>query len=150
MTRCPAKSHLNQCTCNLEVELRVSEKPVDIFEQTPETDDLLKNLGNFPIHIRQAQKWTTPKHDCLEDVTQLSEVPSKNADNTKIGDVDFPVINKEDLKIKIKPETAKAKVLSVKTLADMFDFRLGDNIKHIKEDKIINKITKNKSSCTEC
>ena len=67
----------------------MSEKPVDIFEQTPETDNILKNLGNFPIHIRQAQKWSTSKEDLPE-----------NPDISTLSNLELAVINKDDLKIK--------------------------------------------------
>ena len=42
----------------------------------------------------------------------------------------------------------KASVLSVKTLADMFDF--GDNLKHIKDETIGTQISQSEASCTEC
>ena len=40
----------------------MSEKPVNIEEcgVSAETEVILRNLGNFPIHIRQNQRWSSP------------------------------------------------------------------------------------------
>jgi len=94
--RCPAKSHLNQCTCHLELELRVSDKPVDMFEESLETNNILKNMGNFPIHIRQTQKWRMNKHNCQEKFQELGEVNPSFDDGRNISDPDTdrkPIIN---------------------------------------------------------
>ena len=81
----------------------VSEKPVDIFEQTPETDIILRNLGNFPIHIRQAQNWSLSTHNSSQeekkDDPKLFDICSVNSD---FPGVDFSVIKQEDQNKEIK------------------------------------------------
>ena len=44
---------------NLKVFPPVLEDPVNVLEEdhSVETDVILKNLGNFPIHMRQSQQW---------------------------------------------------------------------------------------------
>ena len=63
----------------------------------------MKNLGNFPIHIRQDQKWKTPNQNSTENVSsEVNETLANDDDITKIADLDFSVINKDDIKNKIK------------------------------------------------
>ena len=88
---------------NLFFSVSVSEKPVDIFEQTPETDIILRNLGNFPIHIRQAQNWSlsiqNPSQEEKKDDPKLFDICSVNSD---FPGVDFSVIKQEDQNKEIK------------------------------------------------
>lgn len=99
----------------------VSDSPVDLFGETSgETDHILKNLGNFPIHGRQAavvgpqQKTTVPISEELSPPRELSQ-PNEPLD---------PGITEENESRLL--DTSGAEELSVKTLADMFDFRLGE------------------------
>ena len=82
--------------------LSVSEKPVDIFEQTPETDIILRNLGNLPIHIRQAQNWSSsrlnPSQEQKSDPKLLELFPVRS----DFSDLDFSLINQEDQNNEIK------------------------------------------------
>ncbi|XP_023321112.1 protein phosphatase Slingshot homolog 2 [Eurytemora carolleeae] len=112
---CPARSHINQCTCHVELELKVSEKPVDMDEciRNEETDLILKNLGNFPIHIRQTQHW--------------NNIVFRDGKSVYSSDGVYETENeifKENTNIGL--DTSGAEELSVKTLADMFDFKLGE------------------------
>lgn len=150
VARCPAKSHLNQCTCNLELELRVSEKPVDLFEETPETSSILQNLGNFPIHLCHTETWKTTKQNCPDNVRNSKYSLPNTEDIRSITDSDFSGMEKDVT----KPESGIIPVLSVKTLAEMFDFRLvSKNIENINkkykmEDKIPTPVPE--PGCTEC
>ena len=88
---------------NLLSSVSVSEKPVDIFEQTPETDIILRNLGNFPIHIRQAQNWSSSTHNSSQEeekaAPKLFDISPVNSD---FPNVDLSVINQEDQNKEIK------------------------------------------------
>jgi len=109
---CPAKSHINQCTCNLEIELKVAEQPVSMTEHQlcPETDLMLKNIGNFPIHIRQGQRWNSVVFTGLQDGETSTDPEDTLKENNRFIGLD----------------TSGAEELSVKTLADMFDFKLNE------------------------
>ena len=87
----------------VHVYISVSELPVDIFEVSPETDKIMKNLGSLPLHIRQAKPIPSGS---------LSEL------YTDINNINLTVIRPE--------EGPPSQELSVKTLANMFDFRLRD------------------------
>jgi len=123
---CPARFHIDQCTCNFEIELKVSDSPVDLFGETSgETDHILKNLGNFPIHGRQAaavaaqQKTSVPISEELSPARELSQQqPNEPPDIDIVG---------EESESRLL-DTSGAEELSVKTLADMFDFRLGEQV----------------------
>jgi len=112
---CPAQSHIDQCTCNLELELKVSESPVEVstLVDTPETDLILRNLSNFPIHLRQSQTWNNV---AFRDVTAI-ELDNEDSRDT---------VNEDDNFRTFRLDTSGAEELSVKTLADMFDFKLGE------------------------
>ena len=69
---------------------------MDIYELTPETNNILKNLGNFPIHLRQAQKWSTPKQDTADDREVFPEKFGSVCDSN----LDLAVISKDDLERK--------------------------------------------------
>jgi len=111
----------------------VSDSPVDLFGETSgETDHILKNLGNFPIHGRQAaavaaqQKTSVPISEELSPARELSQQqPNEPPDIDIVG---------EESESRLL-DTSGAEELSVKTLADMFDFRLGeqeeDSTEHI-------------------
>merc|ERR1719239_1725808 len=102
----------------------VSDSPVDLFGETSgETDHILKNLGNFPIHGRQAaavaaqQKTSVPISEELSPARELSQQqPNEPPDIDIVG---------EESESRLL-DTSGAEELSVKTLADMFDFRLGE------------------------
>ena len=66
-----------------------------MFEQTAETDIILRNIGNLPIHIRQAQNWLFGQSsgkerspaaliDCVQDTDYAN------------NDSNFSVINEDD------------------------------------------------------
>jgi len=137
---CP-QSSLAQCTCDLELELSVSELPVDIFEVTPETEKIMKNLGSLPLHIREKQPAAAAD-------SSLSEI------HTDINNINLSVIRPEDQ----SDLTTPAEELSVKTLANMFDFRLSDpsmskNLhKLIRESKLDSKYSPpiDVKTCSEC
>jgi hypothetical protein len=109
---CPARTHIDQCTCNLELELKVPEAPVEVSVSPPsqETDLILRNLGNFPIDIRQRAS-PPQKDDWLESVLSVEEENLHcHNENNKNGVLCLTV----------------AEELSVKTLADMYEFKLGE------------------------
>jgi len=201
-TKCPAKTHIKQCTCNFELELNVLDEPVNILEEehSVETDVILKNLGNFPIHIRQSQQWnnsSTATSSPDEDLTNFpvidsthfvtlppsdstlpplplyhSALPPSDSQERLIGDNDSVIheANNEDCAIKTvllvdtedDEEDDLREELSVKTLADMFDYRIGDlpakpprtkNVQKLRDakiDEIAKKLTTNSSDCSEC
>jgi len=77
--------------------------------------------------------------------------------NGDLPDLDFSVINQDDQNNEIKLDTAGAEELSVKTLANMFDFRLGESScnKHSlkresKIETIAQGLTLNVTNCSEC
>jgi len=172
---CPAKSHLSQCTCDLELELSVSEIPVNLFEETPETENIMKNLGSLPIHIRHAQQQRlhlVTKSETKQEPVILSSQTSQNKNTSQVetsvnetdfSDDNFTVISHDD-QTDLHLDTAGfSEELSVKTLANMFDFRLSDpsmtkNLhKLIKESKIDAKCctpqplpTIDVDTCSEC
>jgi len=112
-SQCPAQFHIDQCTCNFELELKVSDAPVDLFEQTGETDQVLRNFSNFPRHfLRNQQRSITVD---LSDIRDTS--PYRDSTCQEPGE---PFLETDRL------DTSGAEELSVKTLADMFDFRLGE------------------------
>jgi len=114
------KSHLSQDNNFLDLELSVSEKPED-----PLDNRILQNRANLPPNIRQTQNWKNSQSFCheLQDRNQNWE----NIQEFKTTEAILPV-------------------LSVKTLADMFDYCLVDNINHIKENKI-KIVTENITEC---
>jgi len=117
----------------------VSDSPVDLFGETSgETDHILKNLGNFPIHSRQTAVGGNPKiptplvaegspprelsqgGDGLEPVDENAHGTLERRDGT---------LERRDGTLERRDGTLElraAEELSVKTLADMFDFRLGE------------------------
>ena len=118
--------------------ISVSELPVDIFEVTPETEKIMTNLGSLPLHIRQAKPSPSPS---------LSELYSD------INNINLTVIRPEEEPLPPSQE------LSVKTLANMFDFRLSDPSMSKNLHKLIreSKLDSNKYSppidvntCSEC
>ena len=168
----------------------MSEIPVDIFEETPETAKIMKNLGSLPIHIRhQGSKSShiqdsspTPAH--LTQTTPTSPLISDIYDSDYYDD-NFSVIKQKEhnnielvrfrkyltlVFTKLIQDTAvpqsmtdTVEELSVKTLANMFDFRLSDpsmtkNLhKMIKESKVDTKYctpqplpTIDVENCSEC
>jgi len=98
----------------------VSDSPVDLFGETSgETDHILKNLGNFPIHSRQTAVGGPPKipTPLLAEGSPPREL-SQGGDGRELEPVDENAPGTLELRA--------AEELSVKTLADMFDFRLGE------------------------
>jgi len=133
---CPARFHIDQCTCNFEIELKVSDSPVDLFGETSgETDHILKNLGNFPVHGRQAaaggaqQKTPVPISEELSPPRELSQ-PNEP--------LDADIAEEDETRLL---DTSGAEELSVKTLADMFDFRLGEQEEEEATEHIATKVT---------
>lgn len=117
----------------------MSEEPVDVTEKehSLETDVILKNLGNFPIHIRQSQQW----NNSSKPTSSPEEVPLANHDTSRQFDSvcddeggegvmigDNSVIHLVDTKniLHLDCVGVLKEELSVKTLADMFDYRIGD------------------------
>jgi len=119
---CPAHDHINQCTCNFELELKVSDDPVDLFSQTGETDVILRKLGNFPIHMRQSQYKATPT--ALGDPGTTPSPPLEPAVAPNLLNDASNLVDTDDILNRL--DTSGAEELSVKTLADMFDFKLGE------------------------
>merc|ERR1712176_1388019 len=94
------------------MELQVSEVPVDIESPMSSTDQhLLQQLGTLPIHLRHAQIWPPD--------------PQAESQN-KFSDLELSVIDQNNQTLEIHSESSGGEELSVKTLADMFDFRLDD------------------------
>ena len=56
-----------------------------LIAETPETDLILQNLSNFPLHLRQTQSWNKPVHrgesscseTCLYTHTHKHTIPDK-------------------------------------------------------------------------
>ena len=119
----------------------MSEVPVDIFEVTPETEKIINNLGSLPLHIRQSP---------------LSEIYT-----TDLSSINRPVIKQEQQDTSENEKLADSSTseeLSVKTLANMFDFRLSDpsmskNLqKLIRESKLDSKYSApiDVNACSKC
>ena len=121
--------------------ISVSEVPVDIFEETPETENIINNLGSLPLHIRQSPLSEIYTAD-LSGINRpvIKEQQQDPSDNDKLAD------------------SATSEELSVKTLANMFDFRLSDpsmskNLqKLIRESKLDSKYSSpiDVNACSEC
>jgi len=116
---CPARTRIDQCTCNLELELKVPETPVSVAECcTPshQTDVILRNLGNFPIQSRQRiQQNTNSKEDWLNNEEDKTETYNNKLQHQNNENKTFSLDNKT------------TEELSVKTLADMYEFKIGEN-----------------------
>ena len=76
--------------------ISVSEIPVNLFEETPETENIMKNLGSLPIHIRHAQQQRPhllTKPGTNQDSVILSSQTSQNKNSsqvvTSVNDSDF-------------------------------------------------------------
>ena len=167
---------------------------MNIFDENPENETILKNLGSLPIHIRSAQQLKSSRmppnlsSPYLEERESTSETHETLDPN--FSDVNPTVIEKDEqietgihtVKLFFKyslrskslcfKDTAEgvagggmsAEELSVKTLANMFDFRLSDpsmtkNLhKLIKESKLDTKqyctphtlSTIDLENCSEC
>jgi len=91
----------------------VSDTPVDLFEQNGETDLLLRNLGNFPRHSQN------------RPVMALADTGDTLVEPSPLRDPGVQVQDQGDTDVD-RLDTSGAEELSVKTLADMFDFRLGE------------------------
>ena len=117
---------------------------MDLFEVTPETEKIMSHLGSLPLHIRQTQNPSLPPSPAT-----LSEIYSD------INSVNLSVIKQENQ----SAQSQTSDELSVKTLANMFDFRLSDpsmskNLhKLIRESKIDSKYPPppiDVKTCSEC
>ena len=175
-------------------KILVSDIPVNIFDENPENETILKNLGSLPIHIRSSQQHklsrvhpnhSSPYLEEQEPATEIHETLDPNFSN-----VNPTVIEKDEqietgihtvilffkhfvrfksLSLKDNTECVagggmSVEELSVKTLANMFDFRLSDpsmtkNLhKLIKESKLDTKqyctphtlSTIDVENCSEC
>ena len=128
------------------VFLLVSEIPVDLFEETPETIKIMKNIGNLPLQIRDAP----PQHKSnssqpaqsinITDSAQLQTTADEALDEASDNTTVIVETNNDDQNN--TEDTMISEELSVKTLANMFDFRLSDPSmtkslrKLIKESKV--------------
>ena len=56
----------------------MSEIPVDLFEETPETVNIMKNLGSLPIQIRHAQQQSNRHHHHHKVHHRVSESGDNN------------------------------------------------------------------------
>jgi hypothetical protein len=101
---------------------------VDIQSPLCSSDQrLLRHLGNFPIHLRQAaQSWGQEGATLPPTATPDTNYEDAAVELNKFSDVDLTVINPINQTIEMRLDTCGAEELSVKTLADMFDFRLGE------------------------
>ena len=78
----------------------VSDIPVNIFDENPESETILKNLGSLPIHIRSAQQLKLtrmhPNHSSprLEEREPASDVHATLDPN--FSDVNPTVIEKDE------------------------------------------------------
>lgn len=167
--------------------ISVSEIPVDLFEETPETIKIMKNIGNLPLQIRHAQplsavvtsaagqstkiKSNSSQHNIAQSNTMSnftqntfeddsSQVSEATTNETVISQ---PRTDQNDEGEEGSEDTSVCEELSVKTLANMFDFRLSDPSmtkslhKLIKESKLDSKCyqqlqqtTIDVKSCSEC
>ena len=167
--------------------IAVSEIPVDLFEETPETIKIMKNIGNLPLQIRHAQPHTAARTAATAVTTQLKSNPSQHNiaqsnmsnftqntfedDSSQVSEattnetvISQPRTDQNDEGEEGSEETSVCEELSVKTLANMFDFRLSDPSmtkslhKLIKESKLDSKCyqqqlqqtTIDVESCSEC
>ena len=138
----------------------MSEVPVDIFEVTAETEKIFTNLGSLPLHIRQSRPaplseiYRTDLSSVNQTVIQQQQDPS---DNNKLVRAERQT-ELFQLFFFLCQDSGISEELSVKTLANMFDFRLSDpsmskNLhKLIRESKIDSKYppTIDVKTCSEC
>jgi len=140
---CKATSHPSQCTCNLEVELKVSDGDTYKHENATEAKHIEKDFSNIPIHIRQNQTW--------QEVLR-KEQGSRNRKLTRhpLRKKTEPILsfNKKSSDLSsILPDATMGEVLSVKTLADMFDLRLS-TINRVTEKSV--RLDNGEERCTDC
>ena len=88
--------------------ISVSEIPVNLFEETPETENIMKNLGSLPIHIRHAQQQRphlVTKSETKQEPVILSSQTSQNKNTSQVetsvnetdfSDDNFTVISHDD------------------------------------------------------
>ena len=115
---------------------------MDIFEVTPETDKIISQLGTLPLHIRQSPSGANLS-EIYSDVNSINLTVIKHQTDQSDQSPASPVPSEE---------------LSVKTLANMFDFRLSDpsmnkNLhKLIRESKLDSKYSPpiDVKTCSEC
>ena len=125
--------------------ISVSELPVDIFEVTPETDKIISQLGTLPLHIRQSPSGANLS-EIYSDVNSINLTVIKHQTDQSAQSDTSPA------------SPAPSEELSVKTLANMFDFRLSDpsmnkNLhKLIRESKLDPKYSPpiDVKTCSEC
>ena len=106
---------------------------------TAETEKIITNLGNLPLHLRQSRS------------AALSEISSPDLSN-----LNQPVIKQNPSDSKL--DSGISEELSVKTLANMFSHRLSDpsmskNLhKLIRESKLDSKYSApiDVNTCSEC
>ena len=118
----------------------MSDVPVDLFEVTPETEKIINNLGSLPLHIRQRGLPEICNTDLSSNNRPVIRQQQNPSDNQKLED------------------SGTSEELSVKTLANMFDFRLSDpsmskNLhKLIRESKLDSKYSApiDVNTCSEC
>ena len=78
----------------------VSDIPVNIFDENPENETILKNLGSLPIHLRSAQQLKLsrmhPNHSSprLEELVPASDIHATHDSN--FSDVNPSVIEKDE------------------------------------------------------
>ena len=90
----------SSCPCDIEVELRVPEEPVRILDPAPsqETDQVVQRLSNLPLQVSCAER------------SQKSLTHPLPTEGQKKTETESEEVEEE---------------LSVKTLASMFDFKVG-------------------------
>ena len=81
----------------------VSDIPVNIFDESPENETILKNMGSLPIHIRSAQQLKLssvhPNHSSpyFEESESASEIHETLDPN--FSDVNNPTVIEKDEQI---------------------------------------------------
>ena len=132
-------------------DISVSEVPVDIFEVTAETEKILTSL---PLQIRQPEIYATDLSSMNHPVIKQQQDPS---DNIKLVRIIWFKCWLFYSTCFVWQDSGISEELSVKTLANMFDFKLSDpsmckNLhKLIRESKLdANTAPIDVNTCSEC
>lgn len=112
------------CPCDIELELGVPEDPIVLEEKSPnlQTDKVVHNLSNLSLQMR-----TNSQHlDGFQPSPSSAGTPAEQRRSSVDRHlIDKPPLDPENIILdEIAPQrTQKEEELSVKTLANMFDFK---------------------------
>lgn len=111
------------CECNVELELNVPLKPVCVESiEDPDDEIIVQSLSQLPIQMRSSEGGSVSS-----SVSSTASLSTPTFELKRRSSVDSSGMILGTPKIQIPPKAPplpKSEVLSVKTLANMFDFKV--------------------------